>query len=729
MINPQSFPIMKRFLSLCLLASVFGCFSAQAYDFYLKGVYYNKTSDSTVAVTYQDVRKLESNRYAYMSNVTIPETVTYKNVVYTVTEIGQQAFYNCREMRTISLPNTITSIGTNAFYNCTWLSSITIPNSVEKIAAYAFRSSDIVSIKIPASVRTIEYNAFQDCYSLRKVEFESIESLLTIDFRNYYANPMSFAGHLYFSDQDEEVTNLVIPDGITEIPNWAFAECRNVTSVSIPNTVKSIGRGAFYNCYNLYSLSLPNSLSDIGQEAFYRVPAKLCAEMGSYTLLGLWNSGIENVYDAHDTTAVLRRPTVFASARTQTTATLRIGNNYSEYVYLYQGEEVDIYKGITLTNLNPETTYTPTVIVCKSVGDETARCVISGSYETRELFYYNRPFEKSVTASSLRVKGQYIPGDAKIKSESLTIANIVYDTACVTLTGLEPEAKYNVIYTITLENGKQYSRSQMLTLSALNLTTLQPKVVSEGNVIVQAQANVDEEEQNVGFEWRRTDWDDTFASSTANGYAYDGVVEGYIRNMNASHLWKYRACYQSNSGKQYYGDWVGIDPGNTSYFEPTVHTYAQVSVNANTAHLKGYAQRGTDRIEAQGFIYWKSGAAATEIPSNATTVAATEIPSNATTVAATGTLMETTLQALDFNSQYTYVAFVRTSEGETFYGAEQTFSIGEDPDGVVSTAVAPTASAVPVAIYDLRGHRLPDLQKGINIIRYSDGSAQKILVK
>ena len=57
--------------------------------------------------------------------------------------------------------------------------------------------------------------------------------------------------------------------------------------------------------------------------------------------------------------------------------------------------------------------------------------------------------------------------------------------------------------------------------------------------------------------------------------------------LNTEKLWKYRPYYEASSGKRYYSDWVGLDPTNTSYFEPTVHTYANINVTGNEAQVRG----------------------------------------------------------------------------------------------------------------------------------------------
>ncbi|MBR3616703.1 MAG: leucine-rich repeat domain-containing protein [Bacteroidaceae bacterium] len=66
----------------------------------------------------------------------------------------------------------------------------------------------------------------------------------------------------------ELVTELVIPDGVSEIKNYAFWVCSGLTSVTIPNSVTSIGNGAFEDCTGLTSVTIPNSVTSIGGWAF-----------------------------------------------------------------------------------------------------------------------------------------------------------------------------------------------------------------------------------------------------------------------------------------------------------------------------------------------------------------------------------------------------------------------------------------------------------------------------
>ena len=292
----------------------------------------------------------------------------------------------------------------------------------------------------------------------------------------------------------------------------------------------------------------------------------------------------------------------------------------------------------------------------------------------------------------------------------------------VALKGLEPDYLYEGLASLTLTlDEASYTKSFSFRTEPLTLATQQPKIVSLGNVVVAANSNLDDEEKNVGFEWRRTDWTEDFASNFGTAYLYEGTMEGYIRNLNIDKLWKYRPYYESNAGNRHYGDWVGIDPTNISYFVPTVHTYSMINLIDNLAEIWGYVMRGTDNITSQGFMYWSTGSASSRRNANG-------IPSDAKTILASGNVMTATLENLDYDTEYCYLAFVTTSEGETFYGEPQTFRTGEgDPDGIKDIDNSPLN--IDHSWYDLSGRKIDKPQKGINIIRYSDGTSRKVLVK
>lgn len=242
------------------------------------------------------------------------------------------------------------------------------------------------------------------------------------------------------------------------------------------------------------------------------------------------------------------------------------------------------------------------------------------------------------------------------------------------VSGLNSGRRYYVFYTIEVDYGGTETETYQVTKEVypepLRMTSAQPKVVSMGNVIVSATTNLDENEENVGFEWRCIDWTDEFASNTGTAVLYGGTIEGYIKNLNTDKLWKFRPYYLSDDGTYHYGDWMGMDPTNTSYFEPTVHTYGTISIEGNTALVRGYALGGTDDVVVKGFKYWRTQPNATGQQKKAPA-----FPADVITVEATGQQkMSANLTGLEYNSTYHYVAFATTSAGETFYGEEQMFT-------------------------------------------------------
>ena len=279
--------IIKKFWILAILLSV--GLSGYAYDFEVDGICYGKNSDGkTVNLTVK-----EYNYNSYSGSVVIPSKVTYSGTTYSVTSIGDGAFYYCSGLKSVTIPNSVTSICRSAFYNCSGLKSVTIPNSVTSIGYEAFSDcsgltsvtignsvteigdsafsncSGLTSVTIPNSVTSIgEYTfsgcseltsvtignsvtsigeyAFDYCIGLTKVEISDIAAWCKISFGDYYANPLFWAQHLY--QNGKEVTNLVIPNSVTSIGANAFWGCSGLTSVTIPNSVTSIGESAFSSC-------------------------------------------------------------------------------------------------------------------------------------------------------------------------------------------------------------------------------------------------------------------------------------------------------------------------------------------------------------------------------------------------------------------------------------------------------------------------------------------------
>ncbi len=238
--------------------------------------------------------------YAF-ANCTSLESV---KILDGVKSIGRSAFLRCTGLTSIEIPSSVTSIGSGAFYDSTGLTDVyisdiaawcnidfgnetanplyyaenlylndelvtelVIPEGVTSIDSNAFYGfTGITSVEIPSSVESIGSDVFYNCANLTDIYISDIAAWCNIDFSNYAANPLYVAKNLYLND--ELVTELVIPEGVTSINNYAFKGCSGLTSIEIPSSVTSIGDSAFSGCSGLTSIEIPSSVTSIGDYAF-----------------------------------------------------------------------------------------------------------------------------------------------------------------------------------------------------------------------------------------------------------------------------------------------------------------------------------------------------------------------------------------------------------------------------------------------------------------------------
>lgn len=548
---------------------------------------------------------------------------------------------------------------------------------------------------------------------------------------------------------------------VVAIGYGAFRGCHRLSRIDLPNSIKSIGNYAFDGCYGV-SIYLNDGIESLSNNSFDK-ESKLFTGFGK-SLFMLWKNGYKKSYNKETGELIELNVGIDSKNVTLTSATVSLsGNLYDELNYYVQnkiGDQMD-----TLTHYVSDANRSAKVLVNPFKSQYVyAYAELKDKSETYQVAIKSinaptdiNPWKATTTASSIKIEFTGVPdsivGDATYKMDSLNIrvkdskTNYYPSTnlhriglgQSFILNGLDPENNKLVWSTIEIKytysgwgntNPGYYNEAYVdynvyYSTEKLTLTTGTPKVISEGNVVVQATSNIDDAETHVGFEYRRTDWTNDFDSRTGKAYLYDGAMEGYIRSLNSNYLWKYRPYYESNDGTRYYGEWKGIDPSDVSYYEPTVHTYASIDVNGNNATIKGYVQRGSDNVTSQGFFYWKAGGGSL----SAKAYAPSNIPNDAQKVEVSGTAMETTLVGLQYSSTYAYVAFVTTSEGETFYGDQRSFVTDSAPTGIVAVKGNTPNGKYPIGIYDLGGRKHSAMQRGINIVRYENGVVRKVIIR
>lgn len=279
---------------MLLLLSVAGIGKTFAYDFY--AIIDNQIWGAFNYVD-QEQHTVEVAKGLNEANVTIPSTVTYNNVEYTVVGIGEKAFYvsgNKSKLVSVTIPNTVTYIAKEGFYYCRKLTSIEIPASVTSIGELAFHLCDqltSITFATPSSLASIGEKAFSNCHVLAAVTIpSSVTSISELPF--YSCIGLSTitvdAGNTVYDSRDncnaiiETATNTLvvgcknstIPSTVTAIGASAFEGCTTLTAITIPNSVVSIGNRAFYYCNDLENntgletIVIPNSVISIGDEAF-----------------------------------------------------------------------------------------------------------------------------------------------------------------------------------------------------------------------------------------------------------------------------------------------------------------------------------------------------------------------------------------------------------------------------------------------------------------------------
>ena len=223
----------------------------------INGVYYKLITNSNIA-------KVTSNPQKYSGVIVIPPSVTYQGLDYSVTSIGDWAFYGCIGLTSVTIGNSVTSIGNYAFWYCSRLTSVIIGNGVTSIGYAAFSSCPgLTSITVEEG--NSKYDSRDNCNAI----IETGTNTLIAGCKNtVIPNSVTNIGENAFYNCSG-LTSVTIPNSVTSIGKSAFYGCSGLTSVTIPNSVTSIGKAAFEGCSKLTSITIPNSVASIGDRAFW----------------------------------------------------------------------------------------------------------------------------------------------------------------------------------------------------------------------------------------------------------------------------------------------------------------------------------------------------------------------------------------------------------------------------------------------------------------------------
>ena len=218
---------------------------------------------------------------AFFSCVALQSVVIPDSVI----SIGRSAFSACIALQSVKISDNITSIESGVFGGCINLKNITIPASVTTIDKEAFGyCSELESVIIPDSVTHIGYDVFVDCKSLKKIYFEGdVEDWCKITFDHH----IKIDWELYINNN--LITDIVIPDTVEEINNYAFAGCYSLKSISISESVTRVGDNAFSDCsslqFNEYGYQDCNGIY-LGNDANpYRVLIEACESTNNQYLV------------------------------------------------------------------------------------------------------------------------------------------------------------------------------------------------------------------------------------------------------------------------------------------------------------------------------------------------------------------------------------------------------------------------------------------------------------
>ena len=610
---------------------------------------------------------------------------TIGDLTYTVADETSCFVSDCQSKATyVTVPSeviyegtaySVTSIGERAFSSCSRLVSVTIPNSVTSIGERAFQGcSSLPGVTIPNSVTSIGEYAFDQCSGLLSVTIPN--AVTSIEKRSFYGC--------------SSLTSVTIPSSVTSIGELAFAYCSSLASVTIPNSVASIGESAFRGCSSLASVTIPNSVTVIGKEAFKDTDIAKTIWLTNTPPSGYNDVGAEINYVANDSYS-------FISGKTLT------------YPYLISLFEVDGVKYVPVS---------PSERTCDAIDcayDETAINVNIGkavSYKGIEMKVQDiRPY---CFHNNKFVKNAKIDNDVCNIGESTFYGceNLQEILIPNSVKSIEACAFYDCssLATVTIGTGVTAIGDDAFgDCSSLASIVIPQNVTEIGNSVFRGCSSL----ADVNIADRDTELTlgkSVFASASLKNVYIGGNIayptsssDGYSPFFGNTTLQTVTITDKETeiTEKEFYGC-TGLK---------------EVSIGDGVEKIGNYAFSGCSALEIFSF-----GTSLKSIGDEAFSdcTALTKLTANAQVPPTCGN------QALDDIDKWCKI-YVPEGQIDAYKAASQWKEFFFIETGVEGVAV--DNDATEVARYNLNGARLTAPQRGINVVRMSDGSTKKVLVK
>ena len=712
---------MKQFKLTFLLIVLMGMVGAKAFahDIEVKNadgktIYYTYTNNKT-ELAVSSSSSSYSNKYSGVVN--IPESVTYKGTTYPVTSIGDGAFSSCKDLTSVTIPNSVTSIGSTAFYYCSGLTAVSIPNSVTSIGDQAFSGCiGLTSVTIPNSVTSIGDYTFYECKGL---------------------------------------TSLTIGNSVTRIGDYAFYKCSSLVSITIPSSVTSIGQSAFYNCSGLTSVTIGNSVTSIGDNAFYG-----CSSLGSITIPSSVTSIGTDVFDGWK---AIWLPSTPPSGYSGVRANIHYvpSDSYTSkmvYPYLTSMFEVDGIKYVPVTARTCEAidcTYDPSVESIKIGSTVLYRGISMTVNSVNSYFCYANPYIKNVEVENNGSIGNYAFYGCKGLT-SISIGNSVTyigERAFERCTGLTSVTIPNSVtsiesYTfqdcggltsISIGNSVTYiGERAFYDCGGLTSVTIPNSVTSIGSqafAYCNGLTSVTINSNAIASK--------NYTSSSSLEDIFGTKVGKYVLGDSVKSIGNYAFC-----------NFTGLTsvtiPNSVTSIGSSVFSgctgLTSVTIPNSVTSIGGRAFYGCTGLTSVtignsvtsigSYAFWGCrGLTSVTIPNSVTNIGRsvfagctniTKLTSCATTPPICGT------QALTDINKWDCTLIVPTGSLSAYQAADQWkdfFFIEESDVTAINRIYDDKVEGRIEGIYDLNGRKLERLQRGINIVKMSDGTTKKVVIK